>query len=664
MREDTAGFFWDHTHAEETKTKKIPAQRIPPPIPDTGWVMPHVLPDLSDAKHISIDIEGHDPGLERKQGPDPWDGFIAGLAVGTDNGQRWYFPMRHMQGPNFPPEMILDWAKIELGRERQLKVGMNLVYDLQFLTNEGVDVKGDFFDVSLADPLLDEWCRSYSLDSIAKRHLGKSAGKTDDLVYDWGSKAFGGEPTRKAQAANLWKMPAQIVGPYAEGDVDLPLRIMAVQEEKLKRDGLCEICKIENGLLPMLTAMRLRGVRVNAEGAGKLGEVLDRRLNETITELTKLAGHKINYNAADDIAPVFDKLGIEYPITLKTKKPSITKPYLKGLKHPVAKLIMDCRRFDKFKGTFINGYLTDYVRDGRVHAQFNQLKSDDSGARPGRFSSSNPNLQNIPVRDPELGPLMRGFFLPDEGEEWVRHDYSQIEYRLLVHYASGEAAEIAQRKYKEDPRTDYHQMIADMTGLDRSSEAKNFNFGKIYGMGKGTMIEQYGWSEKRADEITRIYNEKVPYAKPMMEKATKIAETRGYIKTILGRRSRFPFYEPAEWPARGTRWTPLPIYQAKEQWQDKKLKRAFGYTALNKLLQGSAADVIKKAMRDIWKSGVCDEIGPTLLTVHDELNHSVPRTKAGQEAIAEVKHLMEDAVKLKIPVIADEGRGNNWAEAK
>jgi DNA polymerase I-like protein with 3'-5' exonuclease and polymerase domains len=663
MREDTAGFFWDDTPPETSSTKIMP-QRTPPPIPDTGWVIPHTLPDLSDARFISIDTETHDPGLERKQGPDPWEGFIAGLAVGTDDGRRWYFPIRHMQGPNFPPEMIFDWAKVELGRTSQLKVGMNLVYDLQFLNIEGVDVKGDMFDVSLAEPLLDEWKRRYSLDSIAKTHLGSDEGKVDELVYDWGSKAFGGPATRKAQAGNLWKMPSQIVGPYAEGDVDLPLRIMKVQEEKLKRDNLWELCKVENSLLPMLAAMRLHGVRVNAGAAEKLGETLNRRLEEAENELVKLAGRKINFNAADDIAPVLDKLGIEYPLTEKTKKPSITKPYLKGLKHPVAKLIRNCRKFDKFRGTFIDGYLTDYVREGRIHTQFNQLKSDDAGARPGRFSSSNPNLQNIPVRDKELGPLLRSFFLPEEGEEWVRHDYSQIEYRLLVHYAEGEAAEIAQQKYRDDPETDYHQMVADLTGLDRASEAKNFNFGKIYGMGKATMMEQYGWTSKRADEITAIYYEKIPYAKPMMEKAAKVAENRGYIRTILGRRSRFPFWEPKERPPNGGRWAPLLIYQAKEQWPGKRLKRAFGYTSLNKLLQGSAADILKKAMSNLWKSGVYNVIRPMLLTVHDEKNHSVPRTKEGQEAVQEIKHIMETAVKLKIPLIADEERGNNWAEAK
>jgi DNA polymerase I-like protein with 3'-5' exonuclease and polymerase domains len=622
---------------------------------------------------ISIDIEGYDPGLEKGLGPGTrMGGFICGLAVGVPEGRTWYFPMRHEGGGNMDPETVLRWARTELTRRGQPKVGTNLIYDLDYLAEAGVHVEGPFWDIQNAEALLDENFLRYSLDAIALRRVGE--GKDDTQLYDWLARAFGGNAARSAQASRIWRAPPELVGPYAEADVRLPLEVFREQKKLLEKDHLWDLFQIETRLVPLLLAMKRRGVRVDVEKAQRVGEELEGRLLRDMKRIHDWVGFDIDIWNASSLARAFEKLSLPYPLTQKTRKPSFTKPWLENHPHEFAKLVMEMRKWEKFKATFLEGHILGHAIRGRIHTSFHQLKSDQGGTVSGRFSSSGPNLQNIPVRDKELGPLVRSIFLPDEGHRWHKDDYSQIEYRGFVHFAYEtlkndpderirEAVRGVRDEYRKNPETDYHVLCSEWSGLERKS-AKNLNFGKIYGMGLKTMCIQYGWTMEQAKEFMSLYDEHVPFASALLKRAAEVAERRGFIKTILGRRCRFNQWEPRERPAEGQRWEPMSRERAAIEYKGMKLKRAMCYAALNRILQGSAADIMKMGMVEVWESGVCDVLGPPLLTVHDELDWSEPPTREAAEAMAEAKRIMETCIPLNIPTFVDSEVGPSWGEVE
>lgn len=691
MRSDAIGFFWvdeqrevrqrgatGHKSSKEKKPKgerttaRVPTGTVPrsmPPIPNTGWVTPDSFPRLDSAKIIAIDTETRDPCLLELGPGVRRDGHMVGISVGTEDGHRWYFPFGHEYGGgNLDKAAVIRWAKEELTRPGQLKVGANLSYDLDYLAEEGVHVQGPFFDVQIAEPLIDENARSYSLENLAIKHLGEH--KVDEELYKWSANAYGGKPTRRQQAGNIYRCPVALVGPYAEGDADLPLRIREKQIKLLESEHLLHISDIEHRLIPLLLAMRRRGVRLDMAKAQRIDDDLSARIIRDELALERAAGgRKININSGDDIAVLFDRLGIEYPRT-RTGKPSFTAQWLERHEHPITTIIKDLRKWYKARDTFIRGYVFKYAINGRIHCQFNQLKGDEYGTVSGRFSSSLPNLQNIPARDEEIGPMIRSLFIPEDGEDWVCDDWSQIEYRLLVHYAMGESGEAARQQYRDDPSTDFHVYCADITGLDRKP-AKGINFGLVYGMGKPHLAESLGRTIAEAEPIFKKYHSSLPFVKETFDAVSEVAGRRGWIKTFMGRRARFHLFESAVYQKDKKRedmeaLTEESAKARKEagdaQW--KKYRRAFLHKALNRLLQGSAADIMKAAMVQIWESGVCDVIGAPLLTVHDELDSSVPRTAEGRDAKAEIKRIMENTVKLKVPLKVDEEVGPNWSEVE
>jgi DNA polymerase I-like protein with 3'-5' exonuclease and polymerase domains len=615
--------------------------------------MPTSLPRLDSAKIIALDVETYDPGLQDGRAPAVrTGGYIAGLAVATDD-RSWYFPMRHSVGKNFNPDVIERWAREELTREHQPKCGANLLYDLDYLAEAGVHVEGKMYDVQHAEPLIDENKRRYSLDSLGEQYLGE--GKDDSVLYDWCHRAYGGAKGRK-QAGNIWRAPAELVGPYAEQDVRLPLQIMRKQLVELERQDLMRVFDLEQRLVPMLLAMRRNGVRVNSARARELSAMLDERIKRDSARLNEIAGRKVNVYASADIVTLFMKLGLEYP---KTKKgnASFTTDFLSNHDHEVGKLVTAVRKWEKFKGTFLSGYVDRYALNDRIYTQFHQLKGDKNGAVSGRFSSSDPNLQNIPSRDPEMGPLIRGLFVPEDGHDWLKIDYSQIEYRVLLHFATGEVADGIREQFHRDPKTDYHALVAEWAGIDRKP-AKSLNFGIIYGMGLQTMCNNFGWTKEQATHFTEMYHEKIPFAKVLLAKAGKTAGDRGFVRTLLGRRARFDKYEPAEYG----QWDALTLDEAKITYAGKRLRRAFTYSALNRVIQGTAADIMKLAMVKIWEAGLCDVTAPPMLTVHDELDFSLPRTTEAHDAAREIVHAMETAVDLSVPLVADAEIGPNWGD--
>lgn len=673
MRKDALGLLW-----EETKRPQIERIREMPRIPETGWRPPVAFPNLAPAKQISFDVETWDPELadfkdlygEKISGKGPgWargKGHIVGLAVGTEDGGRWYFPLRHEVEPqmNCNAEAVFAWARHELGRQHQPKVGANLLYDLGWLRQEGIKVAGDLIDVQYAEALLDETART-ALDVLGLKYLRE--GKETSILYDWASAAYGGPATGESRKF-IHKSPPRLVGPYAESDVDLPFRVWEKQEPLLRAEGLLDLFAMECGLLPLLLEMRFAGVNVDVARAEQLREVLLRREWEEQNHLNALCGYQVNVNAAESLAPAFDRFGIRYPMTAKTGKPSITKPFLESLEgFEIADRVGEIRKLSKLRGTFLESYILNSHIDGRIFCQFHPLRADEGGTRSGRFSSSTPNLQNIPSRDKELAPLMRGMFIPDAGHRrWVKFDYSQIEYRFLAHFATGPGADALRAQYNADPRTDYHIHTQDMVQrilrreIDRKP-IKTINFGLIYGMGIPKLLASLNLSETEGEAFFEAYHAAAPYAKATMEDCTDEANRFGMVTTIMGRRSRFDLWEPDQWN-NGERSVALPYWQACQEYGE--IRRAMLHKALNRKLQGSAADMMKAAMLACWKSGVFDVTGVPRLTVHDELDFSDPGGREAEEAFREIKRIMENVMKLKIPVIADAEAGPDWGHVE
>jgi len=658
MRVDSIGMFWEDVPTGGRGSKVV---RVMPPIPDTGWLPPTYLPDLSRARVISIDCETYDPELlDHGPGWARGKGHIVGVSVGADGGGRWYFPIRHEVEPehNWPPETVLAWLRDILANPAQPKVGANLMYDVGWLRHEGVTVAGELVDVQYAEALLDERAE-VALETLAQKYLGE--GKESSLLYRWCADFYGGKPNG-AQRANIYRSPPRLVGPYAESDADLPLRVAVAMYPHLVREGMVDLFRMECDLIPMLIDMRFAGVTVDIPRAEELRETLAEREKLEAVKLRNLVGFDVDINSAETLARAFDKVGLGYNKTAKGK-PSFTKDFLKAVQHPVADHIREIRKLAKLRGTFVESYILNSHVNGRVFGQFHPLRGDEGGTRSGRFSSSTPNLQNLPSRDDELAPLVRGLFIPDPGhQQWRKYDYSQIEYRFLAHFAVGPMSDEIRRIFNADPNTDYHVMTQELvhrqTGqlLDRKP-IKNINFGLIYGMGVDKLAGGLGLSVKAGKELFAAYHKGAPFAKATMEACSEEARDTGIITTILGRKSRFDLWEPQGW---GNEGMALPYEQAILKYG--QIRRAYTHKALNRRLQGSAADMMKMAMWRCYKDGVFAETGIPRLTVHDELDFSDPGGK--DAAFREMRNILENAMPLRIPIKADCDIGPDWGHVE
>ena len=629
------------------------------------------FPDLSNEKLICIDVETNDPGIRNHLGVGTRrGGYICGLGVGTPDKQ-WYFPVRHELGGNMDREQVFNWAREQLCKQNQPKLFANALYDLDYLHAEGIPVTGPYNDVQIAEPLIDENRRSYALNSLA--HYYTREGKDESDLYQWCANKYGGKPERK-QAGNIWRAPVHIVEPYAHSDCYLPFPIFEKQQCVLQQENLTDLYNMEIDLLEPLLAMRQAGIRFDAERAVDVESLMEAEEACAQHKLDILAGFHVEVWAATSVAKIFDKYGLPYPLTPKSKKPSFTQSWLEELagstalqKQPqhaqrastIAALVGAIRRWNKAKGTFVQG-LIKYSTNGRIHTEFNQLRSDQYGTVSGRFSSSSPNLQNQPSRDPELLALIRSLFIPEDDHELVAFDYSQIEFRVLTHYGRGASADTARAMYLDNPNTDFHEMVAELTGMERTP-AKNCTFALAYGAGVGKLAAMIGCSLNEAKEMFNTYHRRLPFLQELSKSTMRVANNRGYIRTIMNRRRRFNTWENKDWDLKGA---PLPYEEAVKIHGQPNIRRAKTYTALNALSQGTAADIAKKALVDIWKSGVCNIAGVPLLLVHDEIVFSIPKTKEGAEARKEIKYIMENTIKLRVPLRVSVAAGNNWGECK
>ncbi|AIM40620.1 DNA polymerase A [Vibrio phage VpKK5] len=672
-RFDAIGMFWEDIPSTKKGGK---VDRPMPAIPEEAtWRPPTYLPNIKDAAMIAIDLETYDPELlEHGPGWARGVGHIIGVAIGAWHPKwgyaSWYFPIRHETeaGDNWDPDVVLNWCREVLADPKQPKVGANLTYDVGWFKQEGVEVKGPLLDVQFGEALLDE-AAPVALEDLGQKYL--NLGKESSLLYDWLSKWKGGKPNG-SQRKWLYVTPPRMVGPYAESDVDLPLRIIQLMWPLLQEQGLLTVFQMECDLIPLMIEMRFEGVSVDLDAAEQLRGTLDERSQLFQKRIKDLVGFNVNVNAGDSLAKAFKQEGLKYNLTAKGK-PSFTKAFLEGVNHPLGEYIREIRKCEKLKGTFVESYILDSHVNGKVYGQFHQLRGDGGGTRSGRFSSSNPNLQNIPSRDEELAPLVRGLFIPDQGHlDWIKIDYDQVEYRFLAHYAIGGKSEDLRAILNADPNTDYHnivlEMVAPVAGWDISTKEglkhwrkpiKNINFGLIYGMGVATLAAGLKMKKQEAQNLSNTYHQAAPYVQATMDESMELAQSQGYVTTILGRRSRFDLWEPAKW---GRDVHPLPLDQAIVRYGGK-IKRAMSHKALNRRLQGGAADYMKMAMLKCYQDGVFDEIGVPRLTVHDELNFS-RRDDSNAEAWREMQHIMQNAIPMRVPITASPEHGPNWGRVK
>ena len=620
--------------------------------PKSEWVPPAELPDIFDAKQIAIDVETRDPNI-KSNGPG-WptgDGEVVGYAVAVD-GWSGYIPIRHLGGGNLDERIVNKWLKKVFECPAD-KIMHNAQYDAGWIKQMGFTINGRIIDTMLIASLLDENRFSYSLNALSYDLLGEV--KQERTLQD-AAREFGLDPK-----AEMWKMPAMYVGPYAQVDAELTLKLWNHLSTQLTQEQLWPIANLELKLLPCLVDMTWRGVRVDQDRVERTRNHLIKEEKATLAKIKHVAGQDVELWAAASIAKAFDKLSIPYPRTEKNA-PSFTKSFLADHPHELAQLIVRARNLNKTSGTFINTIMKHCHADGRIHGHINQIRSDDGGTVSGRISMSNPNLQQIPARDPELGPMIRSLFLPEEGEQWAAIDFSQQEPRILVHYAyvygRSRGAQMAGVEefvtaYREDPDMDFHTMVAEMANIPRK-QAKTINLGMMYGMGVNKLSDQLDIDVDEAKGLVSQYHDRVPFVKGLMNGVMNSLNSRGSsgsVRSILGRKCRFDLWEPATFAMHKA----LPYQDAlKEYGETTRLKRAYTYKALNRLIQASAADMTKQAMVNIYEQGRLP-----LVQIHDEIAMSV-KNREDANAIAEI---MENAVPLEVPSKCDVEIGPSWGEA-
>jgi DNA polymerase I-like protein with 3'-5' exonuclease and polymerase domains len=610
--------------------------------PDTEWVMPEELKDLKGHKEISIDLETNDPHLlTLGSGNVTGRGHIAGVAVAVE-GWSGYYPIHHEQGGNMDKKLVLGWLQEILNQENTTFIFHNAMYDVCWLRAAGLKIKGKIVDTMIAASLINENRFTYNLNALAKEYVG--IGK-DEKILQEAAKDYGLDPKK-----DMWRLPALFVGQYAERDAEATLKLWQRLNIELHNQELMDVFNLETKLFPCLVDMRFNGVRVDLEKADKIKKNLMAREAKILNKINDLTGLTVEIHAARSIAKAFDKLKLPYDRTAKSNEPSFTKNFLQNHPHPLATCIADAREINKAHTTFIDS-ITKHASKGRIHADINQIRSDQGGTVTGRFSMSNPNLQQIPARHPEIGPMIRSIFIPEEKHKWGCFDYSQQEPRILVHYAklqNLEGVDEIVNAYNEGD-ADFHQVVADMAGIERK-QAKTINLGLMYGMGKNKLMSELGLMKESAEKLIRQYHAKAPFVKKLMDNVTRKAEDRGKIRTLGGRACHFDLWQPTQFGI----FKPLPLEMARKEY-DEPLKRAFTYKALNKLIQGSAADMTKKSMVALYENGIIPHI-----QIHDEVDISVESNKKAEQII----EIMESAVELKVPNKVDYESGNNWGEIK
>ena len=686
--------------------------------------------NLEGIDTVAIDLETYDPNLKTKgSGAVRKDGFVTGIAIATKN-QTFYFPIAHHMTDNLNTKETWNYLNEKVFQNKDItKVFHNAMYDVCWIRSAtGQMLKGKLLDTMIAASVIDETRMRYSLDSISKDYLKESKYKYDlaEKVLEWSNGMI------KDPMSNMHKLPHHLVKDYAEQDVNLTLKLWELFEKKLdevlytkiKADGSKEfktcrkIFELETKLFPCLVDMKFKGVRIDVEKAKVLGKLLEKRRDNLLKIIKKHTDVDIDIWAASSIKTLLEHQKItDYEKTKDRKKklkgkdgknildekgepktelvpsttPKLPKDYLKTHKNRFLRMIVKARECDKAKNTFVEGLL-DFVHEGRIHADINQIRSDQGGTVTGRFSMSNPNLQQIPSKG-IIGKKMRELFIPDEGCVWGSFDYSQQEPRIVVHYALTlypyknpdiempnnlrESLERIEKSYKTSD-VDFHQVVADMAQISRTT-AKTINLGLFYGMGKIKLASELNLTKAQANTLFNTYHEKAPFVKKLSQDLIEFAEDNKLLFTLGDRFCRFNRWETRdrEWNSKINRYEPVDILteeKAKIAFKAELLdkfkdsiadnymkdftnyyKPAFTYKALNRLIQGSAADMTKKAMVDLYEQGILPQI-----QIHDELCLSIKNDKEAKK----VEQTMKYAIPLKVPNKVNYKKGSNWGSIK
>jgi len=606
--------------------------------PQTEWTPPTEFPDLSKHDEIAIDLETKDPNLNTRMGSGSIvkNGDVVGISVAVKN---WcgYYPIAHEGGGNMDRKLVLKWFQDVLSTSAT-KIFHNAMYDVCWIRSLGLSINGKIVDTMIASALVDENQMRYDLNNCSKRYTGK--GKNETALYE-AAKSWGVDPK-----AEMYKLPAIYVGEYAEQDATITLDLWQELKKEILHQDLESIFDLETELFPCLVDMRFLGVRVDSENAHKLKAILVEKEKRYLLQVKKETQVDVQIWAARSIAKVFEKLHLPFDRTEKTNSPSFTKNFLQNHPHPLVKLITQAREINKAHTTFIDTIIK-HNHKGRIHAEINQLRGDNGGTVTGRFSYQNPNLQQIPARNKDLRQKIRGLFLPEEGHTWGCFDYNQQEPRLVVHYATLQnlmGIDEVLNSYKKG-EADFHSIVSEMADIPRT-QAKTINLGLFYGMGKNKLQAELGINKESAEDLFKKYHSQVPFVRQLMNAVMQRAQSSGRIRTLLGRLCRFHLWEPNQFGIHKA----LPHEQALTE-HGPGIKRAYTYKALNKLIQGSAADMTKKAMIELHKEGIIPHI-----QVHDELDISV----ATQAHAEKIKKTMEHAVNLEVPNKVDYESGPNW----
>jgi DNA polymerase I-like protein with 3'-5' exonuclease and polymerase domains len=619
------------------------------------WMFEENFPDLSQEKYLAVDLETCDLKLlTHGSGWATGNGYVTGFALATKDWQA-YYPIAHEKGPNMDPDKVIPWIKKTLSYNMP-KIFHNASYDIGWLRHMGITVNGTIHDTMISSALIDENRFSFTLNSLAKDKLG--ATKNEDELVKYAQDA-GINPKKE-----MYKIPAMYVGHYAEQDARLTYDLFFYNQKEIEEQKLQQIYDLETRLQPCLIDMRAHGVRVDLQAAEEAKQALITDEEAALFQIKKLSGVDVNVWAAASVAKAFDNMHISYSRT-PTGKPSFTKNFLSKHKSDLAQLVVKARESNKAHTTFIDSIMR-HQHNGRLHSEIHQMRSDDKGTVTGRFSYSNPNLQQIPARNKKIKNKIRSLFIPEEGKKWGSFDYSQQEPRMVVHFAErinevdgfsyeSKRATMDTKRFIEGYRkgeADFHKMVAEMADIERDT-AKTINLGLFYGMGQGKLKETLGVDDDTAQILINDYNDKVPFVKKLSRRAMESMEGKGYVTTIYGRRCRSFGYVPIKWGVSGFYKTEQ---EAKAILKEGNYKKAYTYKALNKLIQGSAADQTKKAMVDLYEQ---DGIIPHI-QVHDELNISIE----GKEQAERIIKVMENCIELNVPSKVDCEIADNWGDAK
>jgi DNA polymerase-1 len=501
-------------------------------------------------------------------------------------------------------------------------VAHNAQYEAGVLMSYGFDIESvTWIDTMILAKLYYNNLHSFSLDSLCKQYLGreKSDGPLGEIAQELGLvKTSIQDPVKiaKKHMEKVFEKNPQIVRTYVENDVKDTLDLFNYFMDNLQPTK--ETIEFHSDLIKALTISRSKGVRVHIPTAHKVKKLLEQKERDVQLKITQMIPDSLNIQSSPQLAVYFTAQGVEIPVTEKGN-PSITKQWMEECEHPLAKLIIDAKKYRKYIRDFIEPVLRLTTRMYGCVRVYPEIKIYGAAAT-GRASCVNPNLQQIPKRDPD-GALVRMMYLPEEGEQWASLDFSAQEPRLQVHYATkigAPGAKLLQEAYVENPHLDLHQKVATLAGIERKT-AKTINLGLAYGMGDKKLADSLKLTEAQARALRRKFNTLTPFLHSLEQFSKKIIKTRGHLLTLGGRK----------------------LYN----------EVGFERKALNKLIQGGSADQMWAAIVACYRAGI-----PFLFPVHDSLELSVK----SMDTVKEVKNIMETVIPLVVPSVAEVEVGESW----